>query len=160
MSERVCDNKSVGIIIKNSEDKLLLIERKKYPFGFAPPAGHVDDHGSYEQAVINETREEVGLNVENLNLLSEGRMENPCRREGGSWHFWKVYEVKTSGTIKRSQEETKQIGWFAGTQIDKLAERTRQYINNKISEDEWIKNPGLEVVWLDWFIKLKLVSKR
>jgi len=28
-------------------DKLLLIERKKFPFGFAPPAGHVDGDADF-----------------------------------------------------------------------------------------------------------------
>ncbi len=40
---KICDNKVVGIIVLR-DNKMLLIERKKFPFGFAPPAGHLDDN--------------------------------------------------------------------------------------------------------------------
>ena len=36
-----CDHTSVGMLVWKNK-KILLIERKKAPFGFAPPAGHVD----------------------------------------------------------------------------------------------------------------------
>ena len=81
-----CDHKSVGILVMR-DGKLLLIERKKPPFGFAPPAGHIDEHGGFEEAAINELKEEVGLDVLSLKLAAEGRKENPCRR-GSAWHYW------------------------------------------------------------------------
>lgn len=65
---KLCDNKSVGMIVWRN-DKLLLIERKKPPFGFAPPAGHVDDDKSFEVAAKRELKEEVGLDTDNLELL-------------------------------------------------------------------------------------------
>ena len=104
-----CDNKSVGVIVRK-EDKILLIERKKFPHGFACPAGHVDDHGSFEDAARDELREEVGLTIVGLKLLTETRKENKCRREGGDWHYWKVYEAQTSGDLERSESETKAGG--------------------------------------------------
>jgi len=44
-----CDHTGVGIHVWRN-GKLLLIERKKFPFGFAPPAGHVDGRQSFEVA--------------------------------------------------------------------------------------------------------------
>jgi ADP-ribose pyrophosphatase YjhB (NUDIX family) len=83
-------------------DKLLLIERKRFPFGFAPVSGHIDKHGGFEQAAKNELKEEVGLDVLNLKLIEEGRKENSCRR-GGNWHYWKIYEAEAIGEIKIMQ---------------------------------------------------------
>ena len=77
-----CDHTSVGVLIWKAR-KLLLIERKRPPYGLAPPAGHVDDHGSFENAAKIEAFEEVGLRVENLTLLGEGKKSNPCRRPNG-----------------------------------------------------------------------------
>ena len=85
-----CDNKSVGMLIWK-DDKLLLIERMKFPFGFAVPAGHVDDHGSFEDAAKEEVQEEVGFEVTNLKLITEGRKENICRRPGGASPSPKIY---------------------------------------------------------------------
>lgn len=150
---KICDNKSVGMIIRKY-DNILLIERKRPPFGFAPPAGHVDDHGSFEDAARNEVQEEVGLKVKNLKLVVEGRKENHCRRSGGTWHYWKIYEVKVEGEVKRNRDETKQTGWFSNEQIGSLVERTHKYLNDEISEEDWKKNPGIEPIWEEWFKEL------
>lgn len=152
---KICDNKSVGMLIRHN-GKLLLIERRKPPFGFAPPAGHVDNKGSFENAVYEEVREEVGLTPIKIKLIAEGRKDNPCRREG-TWHYWKIYEVQTAGEIRRSKDETKQAGWFSVNQIKSLAKKTKDYLAGKISKDEWQKSPGIEPVWLEWFEKLKII---
>lgn len=143
------------LIWKN--DKLLLIERKLFPFGFAPPAGHVDDKGSFENAAREEVQEEVGLTSLKIKLIAEGKKENPCRRKGGTWHYWKIYEVETTGEIKRSEDETKQVNWFSQNQIRKLANRTNEYLAGKISEEDWQNLPGIEPVWLEWFKELQIV---
>jgi len=131
-----------------------LIERKKFPWGFAPPAGHVDGDPDFESAARRELSEEVGLQASGLKLLTEGRKENKCRRKNGSWHYWKIYEAEVKGDLHRSQDETKQAKWFSQTEIDNLSERTRQYLLGKIGEEEWEKSPGIEPVWLEWFAEL------
>ena len=152
----ICDHKSVGMLIWD-KNKLLLIERRKPPYGFAPPAGHIDDHGSFEDSARAETKEEVGLDTKSLKLLTEGRKENPCRREGGTWHYWKIFEVETIGKVIPSQDETKQYGWYTKEQIQKLAERTEDYLSGKVSETEWQSSPGLEPVWKEWLSELKVL---
>lgn len=153
---KVCDHTSVGMFVWKDE-KLLLIERAKFPFGFAIPAGHVDGDSSYEESAKRELREEVGLEAEDLKLLAEGRKENPCRREGGTWHYWKMYEVITTGDIKRSEDETKQVGWYTKEQIKELGDKTQKYINKEISEEDWKQGPGLEPIMYEWFKELKLM---
>lgn len=151
-----CDNKSVGLLVWRG-GKLLLIERKKFPFGFAPPAGHVDDHGSFERAARAELKEEVGLDAENLILIVEGRKENKCRREGGDWHYWMIYEAQASGSVDRSLDETKQVGWFNKVEIKNLALRTEMYNKGDVPEEEWEKSPGLEQVWFEWFKEVGII---
>ncbi len=156
MKSKICDNKSVGMLIWKDK-KLLLIERKLFPFGFAPPAGHVDNKGSFENAAKEEVEEEVGLKVTELKPVTEGRKENKCRRIGGAWHYWKIYEVRTTGKIRRSEEETKQVGWFSLDQIKSLADRTNDYLSGKISEEKWQKSPGIEPAWFEWFKELRII---
>lgn len=154
---KVCDHTSVGMFVWKNE-KLLLIERAKFPFGFAIPAGHVDGDSSYEESARRELREEVGLEAGDLKLLVEGRKENPCRREGGTWHYWKMYEVITSGDIERSEDETKQVGWYTKEQIRILGDKTQKYIDKEVSEEEWEAIPGLEPIMYEWFKELKIVD--
>jgi ADP-ribose pyrophosphatase YjhB (NUDIX family) len=139
------------------DDKLLLIERMKYPFGFAPPAGHVDEDKTFEAAAIRELREEVGLKSDNLELLTEGRKENKCRREGGDWHYWKIYKIEADGDVSASRDETKQFGWFSKDELKELAKRGKSYQAGEITDEEWVKNPGLELVWLEWLSKLEII---
>ena len=155
MSQK-CDHTSVGILVWKGAN-LLLIERKRFPLGFALPAGHVDDHGSFEQAATDELQEEVGLKAQDLRLLVEGRKENPCRREGGTWHYWKIYQAQADGTIKAAEDETKQVGFYTKDDLLALAVKTERYLRGEIKEGEWESSPGLEPVWYEWVKELKII---
>lgn len=138
-------------------DKILLIERKKPPFGFAAPAGHVDEDNSFEMAAKRELMEEVGLEIKGMELLIEGQKDNPCRRTGGNWHYWKVYKVNAIGEIIRSDDETKQANWFGNNQIEILAQKTKRYLAGDIPENEWMRKPGLEPIWYEWLKEIKII---
>lgn len=57
---------TVDIIIE-VDDRIVLIERKNPPPGWALPGGFVDYGESFEQAALREAKEETGLDVMNLN---------------------------------------------------------------------------------------------
>ena len=153
---RKCDHTSVGLLVWR-DDRLLMIERRTPPFGFASPAGHVDDHGSFEDAARAELEEEVGLIATKLQLKSEGRKDNPCRRKGGTWHYWKIYEAMAQGPISISPRETKQAGWHDSSSLMEFGSKTEQYRDGLINEEQWQRSPGLEPVWYDWFKCLDLL---
>jgi len=150
-----CTNKSVGTIVRN-DGKILLIERKNMPYGFACPAGHVDPREDFEACAKRELFEETGLTAIKVKFLIEGRQEGICRR-GGTFHDWKVYEVEVQGDIKPSEREMKQIGWYSLDKIHKLGEKTKKYVARQISETNWQKSPGLEMAWFNWFSKLGII---
>src|SRR6266849_9764330 len=104
----ICNHTSVGMIVFNAQHHLLLIERRKYPYGYACPAGHVDNGETYEQAAVRELREEVGLEAVHLRCVLDTTVENTSRRPSGDWHCWKVYQVQTTGALDRNLSETKQ----------------------------------------------------
>jgi len=54
---------TVDIIIKIDNESILLIKRKKFPYGWAIPGGYVDNNESLENAAIREAKEETGLDV-------------------------------------------------------------------------------------------------
>lgn len=139
------------------DEKLLLIERKKPPFGFAPPAGHVDGDNSFEIAAKRELKEEIGLEAGTIELLIKGRKNNPCRREGGNWHYWKIYKVEAEGEIKRSEDETKQAIFYGKDILLSLADKTEKYLHGDINQNDWESSPGLEPVWYEWLKELKII---
>ena len=153
---QICDHTSVGILIYRRKD-VLLIERRNAPIGFAPPAGHVDNLGTFEDAARIEVHQEVGLSVERLELVGEGKRMNPCRRIGGTWHYWKIYKADVSGELQLSNRETRSSIWASPETIRDLAGKTEKYAQKSIDETEWIAGPGLEPVWVEWFRELGLV---
>ncbi len=152
---KVCDHTSVGILVWD-KDKLLLIERKNFPFGFAPPAGHLDGD-NFEEGARRELKEEVGLSATALKLVIKGKKDNKCRREDGNYHDWEIFEGKTSGQVVGSKDETKKVGWFSKEEIRSLAERTEEYLSGKIDDEVWKLSPGIEEVWFQWFKELKII---
>lgn len=153
---KICDHTSVGMIVQK-DGKILLIERANFPKGFACPAGHVDGDETYEISAARELKEEVGLDTTDLQLLIDKRKENPCKREGGTWHHWKIYKTEAAGDVVRSLDETKKAGWYSIDETKALAEKTKQYLKGEISEEAWNENPGLEPVWYEWFQELQII---
>lgn len=152
---KICDHTSVGMLVWQ-DDKLLLIERKRTPIGFAPPAGHVDGDLDFLIAAKRELKEEVGLDAQTIELAIEGRKDNPCRRVGGTWHKWKVYTVQAVGSVVASSDEAKQYRWVSTFELQDLALRTGEYLKGAIGDAEWEANPGIEPVWLEWFKQLNI----
>jgi|SRR6056297_2100742 len=152
-----CDHTSVGTIVYKSK-KILLIERNIPPYGFAPPAGHVDSHGTFEKAAKGELKEEVGLKASNLKLIGKGLKLNKCSRKKGNYHFWKIYKAEVKDfNLNIAEREVKQAKWFSKRKVRSLMKRTKRYLKGDISDKEWQKNPGLETIWYKWFKELNIV---
>lgn len=126
---------SVGALIKKG-DKYLLIDRATPPWGFAGPAGHVDEGEDTTEALKREIKEETGLKVENCKLLFEEELDWNWCRVGTQVHYWYLYECSVTGNVKRDTRETKSIGWYSIDEIKKLK---------------------LERAWEYWFKKLKVI---
>lgn len=147
MGIQPCNNTSVGVLVERA-GCLLLIERAKYPHGYAPPAGHVDDGESYEQAAYRELAEEVGLAASDMRLvLPARRIDNRCRRPGGDHHRWQVYAAASGDEPARSWDETRSMRWADRDAVQALADRTHSYLAGAVTEVEWQRAPGLEPVW-------------
>ena len=128
---------SVGAIIKK-EDKYLMIDRAKPPFGFACVAGHVDEGETPEMAMKREVAEESGLEVISMEKIYEDELDfNTCRR-GITVHYFYVFKCQTKGEILPNLLETKSIGWYTRAEINELT---------------------LEPVWEYWFEKMGIIER-
>jgi 8-oxo-dGTP diphosphatase len=82
-------------IITEIGDKVVLIERRNFPLGWAIPGGFVDFGETVENAAMREAREEISLEVELRALL--GVYSRPDRDPRGQT-ITVVYVARASGT--------------------------------------------------------------
>ena len=74
---------TVDIVIRlmDQDGKIVVIERRNEPFGWALPGGFVDIGETTRQAAIREAKEETGLDLVKLKFL--GVYDNPNRDPRG-----------------------------------------------------------------------------
>jgi ADP-ribose pyrophosphatase YjhB (NUDIX family) len=123
-------HRSVAAVIKK-DGKILMLDRVNPPFGWACPAGHIEEDENPEDALKREVKEETSIDIGNHNLINHEFLEwNECK-QGVKGHDFFVYEILDwIGEIK-SNPESKGLKW--------------------VSKDE-IKDIKLEPTW-DYFIK-------
>ncbi|MFB6115809.1 MAG: NUDIX hydrolase, partial [Candidatus Nanohalobium sp.] len=56
-------HRSVGALITN-QDEVLLLKRRKYPYKYSIPAGHLEEGENPDKAVAREVMEETGIERE------------------------------------------------------------------------------------------------
>ena len=95
-------------IITEIGDKIVLIERKNFPLGWAIPGGFVDFGETVEQAAMREAREEISLEVEIRTLL--GVYSRPDRDPRGQT-ITIVYVARASGE-PRAADDAKTVALF------------------------------------------------
>jgi 8-oxo-dGTP diphosphatase len=108
MARPVCPLIAVDVIIE-IDGRIVLIERKNYPPGWAIPGGFVDVGESVEAAAIREMREETGLDVELTDLL--GVYSRPDRDPRG--HTVSIVYVGRAQGTPRADDDAKNAQLFA-----------------------------------------------
>lgn len=108
---------SVGALVVQG-DQILLMDRRKTPFGLAGPAGHVDEGEESEPAIIREVQEETGLTIVKKHLIIEEFVPwNTCSK-GVEGHRWLLYGCEVEGVLEPSHAEAKSLGWYAIADLD------------------------------------------
>lgn len=148
-----CNHTSVGVLVVR-DGRLLLIERRKPPYGWAPPAGHVEAGETYAQAAERELAEEVGLRALQVRHL----WNHWYRRPGGDWQWWEFFEATTEGESVCSGDETRGLRWASRPELDALAVVTTSHLRANADLAVWQANPGLEPVWLEILRTLSVVA--
>ena len=116
---------TVDIIIEY-KGKIVLIERKHEPFGWAIPGGHVDYGESLEQAAVREAKEETSLDVK---LVKQFHTYSDPARDPRNHKISTVYIAKGKGKL-RAKSDAKNVKLFTKENLPKLA-----FDHKKILED-------------------------
>ena len=158
-ADKHCTRKVAGVIIWHG-DRMAMQERLTGACGIAPSAGHLEESEDAESAMVREAYEELGIIVNSVQLLGQGRRFERCKRYGSDYHDWSVFQARIQGdALQLNPGESKHVAWYQPYQVLELAQRTEQYLEQQISEADWRQRPGLEVVWYHWMRDLGILDR-
>jgi phosphoglycolate phosphatase len=104
---------TVGALIRREDGKVLLCDSHKWPGLYTVPGGHVELGESCEEALVREIREEVGLDIKVVDLVSIQQVIYPNE-------FWKkahfiffdyLCTVDENQTVKVDANEIQSTIW-------------------------------------------------
>ena len=112
--KQVFPEPTVGALIQNDEGQVLLCDSHKWPGIYTVPGGHVELGETCEEALVRECKEEVGLDIEVIELLSIQQVIHPKEFWRNDTHFiFFDYLCKTHGKqeAKVDADEIQSIIW-------------------------------------------------
>jgi phosphoglycolate phosphatase len=113
---------TVGALIENRNGKILLCNSHKWPKLYTVPGGHVEVGETCESALLREIKEEVGLKVKIVELLSIQQVIYPKE-------FWKkahfiffdyLCNVNGKEKVKVDADEIQSVIWVKPEEALKL----------------------------------------
>lgn len=119
---------SVGVIITNADEKVLLLEHILRPASsWGIPGGFIEQDEQPENAVRREIREETGLELENLKML--------CVRTINR-HIEVLFRANSNGTAEVKSREIKSLDWFEVEKMPEEMSRVQKSIVAKVLRGE------------------------
>ncbi len=119
---------SVGVIITDADEKILLLEHILRPAsGWGIPGGFLNQGEQPEEAVRRELREETGIELENVKMLRVRTIK---------LHIEILFRATSTGKAEVKSREIKSLGWF---EVDKMPEEmssVQKSIVEKVLRDE------------------------
>jgi len=108
-----------AIVVK--DDKILLIERKNPPYGWALPGGFVDYGETVEEAVIRELKEETGL-IANKEKIKQFHVYSDPERDTRGHTVSVVFIVPEVDGTPAAADDAKNLSFFPLNALpDKIA---------------------------------------
>jgi nucleoside triphosphatase len=104
---------TVGAVIFNPQQEILLIKGKKFKDTYVIPGGHIEVGETLEETLRREVKEETGLDIDEFHLLSfQESIFNPHYHE--KRHFLYIdFVCTTSSTQVVLNEESQEYRWVA-----------------------------------------------
>lgn len=119
---------SVGAVVVNDEEKILLLDHVLRPgSGWGIPGGFIKENEQPEQAVKREICEEIGLEIEAIELI---RVRTTNR------HVEILVHARGRGEGKPKNFEIMQVGWFAFDEMPPEMHHSQKQLIQEVLADK------------------------
>ncbi|MEM3186334.1 MAG: NUDIX domain-containing protein [Conexivisphaerales archaeon] len=139
---------TVGALIQRKDGKVLLCISHKWPGLYTVPGGHVELGETLEDAIKREVKEEVGLGITPVELISVQQVIYPPEfwKKGHFIFFDYLCETKNEEELKLDKREIQDAVWV--TLNDALSMKIDKYLMHFIKRTIDRSLPFL-VMWRD-----------
>lgn len=106
-------HESVGVFVRNPDNRFLFYTRTIFPHVMTIPSGHVDKDENHAVAAQRELKEEVNLEGKLLHIIDVDILRDQCS-QGADAHHWHVYLLNVDPTplIHVTKEEGRDPVWL------------------------------------------------
>lgn len=110
-------HRSIHLIVENAAGEILLqkrsMQKDSHPGMWeSSVSGHLDQGETYEQAVLRETKEEIGITIRPPQRL----FKLPAQEDTG-WEFACVYKTISEGPFQAAPDEIDELKWFTRARL-------------------------------------------
>ena len=107
---------TVGALIEK-EDSVLLIKRKKYPFGYGIPSTHLHYEEEAKDALDRLFIDKIGLELKSSNLIFHQTLVDQCRY-GGELHDCYLFNCSTDNFVFTGTDQT--LVWRKKSELNNI----------------------------------------
>ncbi|MCD6454415.1 MAG: NUDIX hydrolase [Candidatus Aminicenantes bacterium] len=129
---------TVDIIIEVG-DKIVLVERKNPPHGWALPGGFVDYGESFEEAAKREAKEETGLEIK---ILCQMHLYSHPKRDPRFHTASLVFIARAKGEPEGG-DDARAAKLFALNELPPLVFDHGRIINDYVNFKNWLRHKGI-----------------
>lgn len=116
--KRVYWHESVGVAIKDRENRIFCLLRKIYPFEYALPAGHLDVGENAEDAARREVHEEISVSLSELRSLGRFQIHGDECRRGCDDHMWNLFTASKPHNFRpKPSNEASEWTWMTREEL-------------------------------------------
>lgn len=94
---------TIGSLISKG-NKILLINRKRFPYGLSLPTGHLCYHEKIKEALERTVFNKTGLHIRSSRNILHDTLFDQCKY-GGELHEWYLFECKVAGKPLQTEED-------------------------------------------------------
>jgi len=134
---------SVGVYVVNKKGEVLMIRGKKWQNQWVPVGGHIEHGETPEQTALREVKEELGLNVQNPEILKRIDLIDQEEYSTPGVHFL-AFEIKMelvdeNQEINSDKREVNEYRWFEPGELVKqldIQKHTKEIIKEFFVENK------------------------